>query len=188
MSNYETKVQQNITTIQEIGAKYFCSSFVSLVMNYPKFLECSGSSSPNKHHYGTGGLVEHTAEVITLCDTVAEKLGYNSDFKQELFLAALYHDIGKVYDYEYTSDGWIATSHKYKIHHISKSAQIWIEHSNTLNFWWVRDIRDRVLHAILAHHGRKEAGSPVTPLTKLAWMLHLCDGLSARCNDTVEIK
>jgi 3'-5' exoribonuclease len=42
---------------------------------------------------------------------------------------------------------------------------------------------DNVLHAILAHHGSREWGSPVVPLTKLAWMLHLCDGISARMDD-----
>jgi 23S rRNA maturation-related 3'-5' exoribonuclease YhaM len=42
---------------------------------------------------------------------------------------------------------------------------------------------DEVTHAILSHHGQREWGSPVRPATKLAWILHTCDMMSARVND-----
>ena len=34
-----------------------------------------------------------------------------------------------------------------------------------------------------AHHGIRAWGSPVSPNTQLAWLLHLSDNLSARLND-----
>ena len=40
-----------------------------------------------------------------------------------------------------------------------------------------------VLHAVLAHHGTREAGSPVAPKSRVAWLVHLCDGISARMYD-----
>jgi 23S rRNA maturation-related 3'-5' exoribonuclease YhaM len=46
-----------------------------------------------------------------------------------------------------------------------------------------KDIEDEVLHAILAHHGFQEFGSPVQPNSKVAWLLHLCDSISARMDD-----
>ena len=45
------------------------------------------------------------------------------------------------------------------------------------------DEHDEVLHAILSHHGRREYGSPVSPSTRIAWLLHLCDSISARMFD-----
>jgi 23S rRNA maturation-related 3'-5' exoribonuclease YhaM len=42
---------------------------------------------------------------------------------------------------------------------------------------------DSVLHAILAHHGRREAGSPVAPKSRIAWLVHLSDQISARMAD-----
>jgi len=45
------------------------------------------------------------------------------------------------------------------------------------------ELHDKVLHAILAHHGCREAGSPVAPKTREAWLVHFCDGISARMDD-----
>jgi 23S rRNA maturation-related 3'-5' exoribonuclease YhaM len=79
----------------------------------------------------------------------------------------------------YCGDHFSEDLHKKRIHHITRSALIWGEIAKDNRY---KDI-DEVLHAILAHHGNKEFGSPVSPQTKLAWMLHLCDGISARMND-----
>jgi 3'-5' exoribonuclease len=38
--------------------------------------------------------------------------------------------------------------------------------------------RDTVAHAILAHHGRHEWGSPVAPATPEATVIHFADMLS----------
>jgi 3'-5' exoribonuclease len=46
---------------------------------------------------------------------------------------------------------------------------------------------DRVLHDILAHHGKREFGSPVAPRTRAAYLVHLCDSISARMNDCERI-
>jgi 23S rRNA maturation-related 3'-5' exoribonuclease YhaM len=40
-----------------------------------------------------------------------------------------------------------------------------------------------ITHNILSHHGMREWGSPVAPATKEAWILHLCDNMSARLDD-----
>lgn len=151
----------------------------------PKFQLWSGSSLPNQHHYGKGGLAKHTLEVIQLMLLNAQQFPqYNLD-PIELFLAGLYHDIGKIKDYEPTNKDltdWTSAPHKRLIHHISESA-----------IWWSKDVaeflylfntyHDNVLHAILSHHMRREAGSPVAPKTRTAWMLTLCDNMSARMYD-----
>jgi 3'-5' exoribonuclease len=45
------------------------------------------------------------------------------------------------------------------------------------------EIAERVTHNILSHHGQREWGSAVAPYSREAWILHLCDGLSARIDD-----
>jgi hypothetical protein len=128
-----------------------------------------------------------------------------------LFSAALFHDAGKMWDYEpaplplgimaETPEGrekeyaeWQGTAHKRHIHHISRSALLWNEtaskisqiaanSSNSQYKGLHQGVIDDVLHAILAHHGLREWGSPVSPNTQMAWLLHLCDGISARMND-----
>ena len=43
------------------------------------------------------------------------------------------------------------------------------------------ELVNQVGHCILAHHGHKEWGSPVEPITTEARILHFADDLSARC-------
>ena len=152
------------------------------VLKDKRFAYWSGSAKPEHHHYGHGGLCKHTWEVTKLCFVNKNSLDIDAINEEELFLAALYHDIGKLYDYEYVNEGWRGTDHKRLIHHISRSAIMWsnmFEKLPNLN----KDLHDPVLHAILAHHGHREWGSPVAPKTQVAWMLHLCDGISARMDD-----
>lgn len=161
----------------------------------------SGSSKPEQHHYGNCGLLIHTQEVVHLCLLNEQAMNLGLD-RQLVYLAALYHDIGKVWDYtpnmphgqidsfETLSElgdsacyNWSSTDHKYKIHHITRSALFFNE-----NVHIDPKDEDEITHAILAHHGLREWGSPVTPKTKLAWLLHLCDNMSARMYDCGGLK
>jgi 3'-5' exoribonuclease len=149
----------------------------------------SGSSKPNKHHYGKGGLSQHVLEVCELC-LMNNKYFTNHPKdvdERKLFLAALFHDAGKMWDYEFLDGShhqWKANNHKSLIHHISRSAIVWSEASTKCK--WKQDDSDEILHCILSHHGQKEWGSPVAPQTRMAWLLHLCDGISARMDDCVK--
>ncbi|UCH72515.1 MAG: HD domain-containing protein [Thermoplasmatales archaeon] len=164
------------------------------ILEDPRFVVWSGSSKPYQHHYGKGGLVQHTSEVADLCRAV--RLYYfMRDLEidpKELFLSAFFHDVGKMYDYEpqtlidhpYCPDyhHWRSTQHKRMIHHISRSALIWSENAKKDKTIY-KEYHDKVLHAILAHHNCSEAGSPVAPKSRVAWLVTLCDNLSARMRD-----
>lgn len=154
------------------------------------FYEWSGSGYEGQHHYGEGGLAEHTLEVLKLAFNCAETLGVEID-KDTLFLAVIYHDIGKLWDYERNDDyeldfnldevPWVPTKHKRNIHHISRSAMFFYEQANILGF--DEKFIDKVIHCILSHHTERQYGSPVAPNSKEAWLLSLCDNISARMND-----
>lgn len=147
----------------------------------------SGSSRPEQHHYGAAGLQQHTWEVATLSLQANDFFAGNSLQAADpriLFLGAVFHDSGKMFDYEPADEGmsqWRAAEHKRVIHHISRSALIW--HDATKDCGVSGDLHDRVLHVILSHHGSRQAGSPVFPKSREAWIVHLCDGISARVTD-----
>jgi 3'-5' exoribonuclease len=166
----------------QFGYRQICD----VVLKDVRFPKWSGASHAGTHHYGDGGLIKHVSEVVDLC------LDNNKYFSAQeknvdvghLFLAALFHDAGKMWDYERIGVGeWRAAEHKYKIHHICRSALVWQDAYTRFPYGLKQEHFDEILHAILAHHGRREWGSPVEPQTRLAWLLHLCDGLSARMDD-----
>ena len=166
------------------------------------FFLCSGSciayaesTETRKHHYGYGGLARHTHEVITIAMDVCHRFPQYQIDEIELFLAALFHDAGKMYDYKEEKSKenwggmqWVKTPHKRTIHHISRSGIVWHDAVSKLGnsidaAEFYAKYHDPVLHAILSHHGTREWGSPVAPKSRVAWLVHLCDGISARMND-----
>lgn len=158
--------------------------FAYLIRSYPEFLVWSGSHHQDAHHYGKYGLIKHTAEVIKLCFVTKNSIDANVD-NNVLFLSALFHDTGKIFDYKPVDKDyihWTSTPHKRNIHHISRSGLIWHDCAEKHSQIYSR-YHDEVLHAILAHHGKREFGSPVAPKSKEAWLLHLCDSISARMDD-----
>jgi len=159
---------------------YTVSSFL---LRDPRFKEWSGSSKPNQHHYGEKGLIRHTAEVVRLCDIMREEYEDSYDIDEKvLFLSALFHDSGKIYDYSRCGLVWYSDSHKRYIHHISRSGIIWNDAAQKVPSVYSRYF-ESVLHCILSHHTARELGSPVAPKSREAWILTLCDNMSARMFD-----
>lgn len=187
--------------LQTLAVHYDVLDLSNVILKDERFPLWAGASQPHLHHYRRGGLLEHVTEVVEL------SLANNNYFQGEkrsderlLFLAALFHDAGKMWDYEpvpveeqwnnatkYSTPHelykhWKGTQHRRRIHHISRSAQVWGEAARNAKSI-SQEQSDDVLHAILSHHGLREWGSPVAPNTRLAWILHLSDSISARVDD-----
>lgn len=164
------------------------NDIATILLYDPVFNVCSGSGTYGSHHYGDEGLIIHTAETAYLCEMVANMYSdEHSIDKIELFFSALFHDSGKMYDYIKYPDkignlNWNKSTHNRLIHHISRSGIIWHDVIKTNNKLYNK-YHDCVLHAILSHHTSREAGSPVAPYSRVAWILTLCDNLSARIYD-----
>lgn len=172
--------------------------YVEPVLKDPSFSTWSGAGKPIHHHYGDGGLVKHTYEVWMLARSIREIYrGYNvdpytaSDINlPELFISVVWHDYGKIWDYQKDKNGvWGKhDNHARQIHHISRSA---IEFEKHYEYLMTQTLfmdnpyikRDNIIHNILSHHGMREWGSPVSPATREAWILHLADNMSARLDD-----
>jgi 3'-5' exoribonuclease len=144
------------------------------------FPEWSGAGRKESHHYGVGGLIIHTNEVIDLMFLAKVRLNLTTP-DHMIFLSALWHDYGKLWDYQPIGDEWQNDEHKYKIHHLPRSAIEWNIKARSVGY----DVKetDEITHAILSHHGQKAWGSPVEPRSELAWLLHISDHMSARLDD-----
>lgn len=145
----------------------------------PRFQVCPGGLK--HHHMREGDLVQHTDEVLRLAEGTAATLNVKVNLPV-LVTAALWHDYGKIFEYVKNEETglWSATPAQKRLHHIFISAHTFVNiatqylppSQETQNFI------DDVTHCILAHHGRKEWGSPVEPQTVEARILHQADYLS----------
>ena len=168
------------------------SEYTDPVLTDPKFEYWSGSGSSIHHHYGDGGLCKHTYEVYSLSKNIVSSYDMYGGKPvidiYELFISIIWHDYGKIWDYQRKNDGTWGKfdNHARQIHHISRSALEFSKHVEKLKsvdrlHKYINT--DNILHNILSHHGMREWGSPVAPATREAWILHLADNLSARLDD-----
>jgi len=182
----KTKAKIAEKKLREKASELNVEKLSSWILDQKIFINCSGSSSNDKHHYGDHGLVMHTYEVVRSCMILADFYttlrDYDIDYKI-LFLAALFHDSGKTRDYEFKDGSWQSTGHHHKIHHIPRSVLLFNKAMDEVGDENLEYLRDEVTHVILSHHGRREWRSPVQPSTREAWILHLSDSLSARLDD-----
>jgi len=172
--------------IRSRGADFGCDPRLLHYLDDNRFLSWSGSGTPDHHHYGTGGLVQHTCEVLTISLESARLVGLNfaENAKQAIVYASLYHDIGKLWSYELDVLGrWAYSRTNKEQGHIARSYHEWMKDSaGVLSDYMI----EHVAHAILAHHGFKDWGSPVTPKTRLAWLIHSADYMSANLSNPLE--
>lgn len=126
------------------------------------------------HHNYIGGLLQHTAEVMKFAYNIATAVDCDIDV---VLTAAFFHDIEKVKEYTLEGD---YLPYATQVGHVVGSALTFMSYARML-YVNEKDI-DKVVHCILAHHGKKEWGSPVEPQTPEAAIVHEADMISSRLN------
>lgn len=158
------------------------------VLDEPRFAQAPASIS--HHHAYTGGLAEHTLEVLRYLN--AQTVVFPEANTDVLITAAVWHDALKVQEYVGTKaegfpDHWAYAPDGFglKIGHISAGAMKF--HALADEHKVSSELGAAVVHCILSHHGRREWGSPVEPQTLEAMLLHQADMLSANYGQTKEV-
>lgn len=130
------------------------------------------------HHAYIHGLLEHTLEIIRICELMAI---IHPEINRDLLIAgALLHDFGKTE--ELTYDTAFDYSDKGKlIGHIVISALEVEKAANEIS-GFPEELKNQLLHLILSHQGKLEFASPVEPKTLEAIVLYQSDELSAKTN------
>ncbi|MFP3903720.1 MAG: 3'-5' exoribonuclease YhaM family protein [Armatimonadota bacterium] len=143
----------------------------------PEFVAAFSQSPGAKalHHSHLGGLLEHTVGVVAILLTVQET---HPELDRDLLISgALLHDIGKLKELQaehmidYTDTGRLVGH----IVHTDRMVTRAIEKIDG----FPPELADQLSHILLSHHGQKEYGAPVVPMTAEACALHYADNLDA---------
>lgn len=127
------------------------------------------------HHAYVGGLLEHLLSVAGLCLRMADH--YPELDRQTLFVAALFHDIGKLEEMsgglanDYTDGGRF-------LGHIVQGLIMLEPHLAASGL--EPDLALHFRHLLASHHGELEFGSPRQPATAEAFALHYADNVDAK--------
>jgi 3'-5' exoribonuclease len=130
------------------------------------------------HHSYIHGLLEHTLEIIKICDLMCDI--HNELNRDLLICGAMLHDFGKIEELSYDA-GFEYTDKGKLIGHIVLGSLFINDKINEINNF-PDDLKNNVLHLVLSHQGKLEYASPVVPKTVEAIALYQADELSAKVN------
>ena len=133
------------------------------------------------HHNWVGGLLEHVLEVLEYC-LLSAKMFPTLD-KDLLITGALLHDIGKLEEMEVTSR-IKRTMQGQRIGHLTLGAIAIAHKMDELNF--DKELKAKVLHMMVSHHGTLDNGSPKEPMFPEALTLSQADRMSAKLAEMIE--
>jgi 3'-5' exoribonuclease len=129
------------------------------------------------HHAYRSGFLEHILSVARSALMLGTAYGANKDL---LTAGAILHDIGKLEELSYDR----ATSYSREgnlVGHVTLGAMmVRAAMSSIPEFPDV--LRTQIEHLVVSHHGHKEFGAPVEPMTIEAMILSAADDLDAKIN------
>ena len=135
----------------------------------------SAPAARSMHHGYIGGLLEHSLSMAAIAAQLADH--YPHINKDLLIAGALLHDMGKTAEYS-IANSFAITDDGRLVGHIVR-AIIYIEKAAAdLNF--PEEELRQLVHLVASHHGTLEWGSPATPKTLEAVLLHHIDLLDSR--------
>jgi len=133
------------------------------------------------HHNWIGGLLEHTLEVLKY-SLLSLDLFPVLD-KDLLIAGALLHDIGKLDELEVTSRIKGSDSGQLIGHIVLSSIFV----SNKIDKLDLdKELKNKLLHIIISHHGKLEYGSPKQPMFPEAVVIYYADEMSSKIAEITE--
>lgn len=163
-----------VKSVKEPNLRKLLDSFVSDEDFMRGFT--SAPASIQLHSAAIGGLLHHTLNVAKICELIVE---LHPDMDRDLVLTgAILHDIGKVPTFKVTSN-ITQTPEGNLLGHIILGDQGLMERLATVD-GFPEPLAQKLRHILLAHHGRRDWGSPVEPMLPEALAVHMADDLDAK--------
>lgn len=181
----KSRLLQEVAGIQNPSIRSLLESF----FNDGPFLDrfATWPAAKNYHHGYVGGLIEHSLNMISLARTVAQN--YDSTLDADLLTAGcILHDIGKLFEYDVQAGITFSELGDY-LGHVSIGAMMVQAKMSSIRQSgadFPEELEREIIHIVLSHHGTKEHGSPVEPITAEAMVVHKVDACDAQVKHMIE--
>jgi len=158
---------------------YYLKTLIKRIFSKERFEKFSTAPAGKSWHHGyIHGLIEHTLEIIKICDLMCD---IHPQLNRDLLISgAMMHDFGKTEELKYDSS-FDYTDKGKLIGHIVISAMLINDEVNKIP-GFPEDLKNCLIHIVLSHQGKLEYASPVVPKTLEAIALYQADELSAKVN------
>jgi len=168
-----------IESVKNISLKKLLSSIFEDASIKEKFKTHPGGIEI--HHNWIGGLLQHTLEVVRYCEVSAKD--YQTINRDLLLAGAILHDIGKLEELEVTTRIKGSKRGQMTGHIVLGSILV----ANKMDELEIdSDLKDKLLHIIVSHHGENDFGSPKEPMFPEAVAVYHADELSSKLAEIIE--
>lgn len=160
---------------------------VEILTERSDFVKTHAAASRN-HHAFMGGYLEHTLSVTRTAVFLADKYrAYYTRMQPPLskplvIAGAILHDIGKAEELECRPEGWEYTPRGRLVGHIFIGRDIVLNKAATIPEINPETVL-RLEHIIISHQGIPEWGSPISPSTPEALLVHYADDMDAKFHE-----
>ncbi len=143
-----------------------------------KYIECP--SSIKYHHSYKYGNLEHTVGMIKIFRQLVTHYIRNTNLDIDLiYTGIIVHDIGKLLEYELNNEIPRIIKGSDLHGHLILGTQLVSRYMNKIDNF-PKDLKNRIRHMILSHHGKEEWDSIVKPQFPEAELLHYLDMIDSR--------
>lgn len=158
---------------------------------------CCAPAAKGVHNAWFGGLIEHTWGMLELAKEVV--CHYQKNYQvhinwDKVVFGILMHDLGKIFEYDYSTPAFNLTGEGLLVNHIVSGAADIYEASNR---WRSENQsahmpdflmqRAELMHLVVAHHGQVDWGSPSVPATLEAVIIHQVDMVDSKFMHALEL-
>lgn len=172
-SRFKELKEQLYLVKQTLPDKY--ANIANIIDLHPEFL--TAPSSCSQHHEYKHGLLEHSINVAEVALNISAHYGQYD--RNLIVCGALLHDLGKTLVYSINKDKAVKNEKDKLFGHITLGVMQIVD---ALGLNTIIDDEDysKIVHIILASHGKREWGSPVEPSIPEAFIVHLADMADSR--------
>lgn len=186
------EIKSVIEELEDQDLKNLCE-FVFQDDDFTKKFRLCPSAIKHHHAYIKGNL-EHIVSVIKICKNLFDFYNHSHNISQNPYInkdliltGAIFHDVGKIFSYKEHNGIVSNTEEGAKISHVILSNNFLLKILDNFKDF-PEKLKTDLLHLILSHHGKIEWGSPITPQTPEAEILHLADLIDSRFKKSLEGK
>ena len=124
------------------------------------------------HHGYIGGMMEHVWEMWNLAQPYIKL--YPQVDRDVILAGIIFHDLGKLEELDIVGATIVRTRSGKLVAHIGQGLILVSAFIDKVDDF-PEDLREKILHIVLSHHGEVEKGSPVVPQTLEAMIVHFVD-------------
>ncbi len=172
-----------IEEIENTDMKILMKSFFDDAIFLEKYSKTPAASI--YHHNYVGGLIEHVLNMIELAKVISTQYPNELDLDL-LIVGCILHDIGKMKELEMKASITYSVTGSLLGHITIGSHMVQNKIESIENF--PENLKNKILHLILSHHGSLEFGSPVEPMIPEAIVLNRIDECDSKTKRVLQLK